>query len=257
MYDASVNVARLAQPARGGAQAFAEDARRLRVDGRRALRRQHDAAELRGLQEGSRVAVRDLEARPSSTTSRTTGACTGSTPWRLRFGNVYGPRQDPHGEAGVVAIFCGRILAGTRADDLRRRTADARLRVRRRRGRGDLVARRRSRCRRSDCSTHARSTSARGSARRSSTWRTSSSRKPGRRCRSSSRRSGRARRRIRSSTSARPSELLGWRPRVTLREGLANSFRWAAERHAARRSALAHDRTSFRRRARSRRRRRS
>jgi len=28
----------------------------------------------------------------------------------LRFGNVYGPRQDPDGEAGVVAIFCGRIL---------------------------------------------------------------------------------------------------------------------------------------------------
>ena len=28
----------------------------------------------------------------------------------LRFGNVYGPRQDPYGEAGVVAIFCGRIL---------------------------------------------------------------------------------------------------------------------------------------------------
>jgi UDP-glucose 4-epimerase len=28
----------------------------------------------------------------------------------VRFGNVYGPRQDPHGEAGVVAIFCGRLL---------------------------------------------------------------------------------------------------------------------------------------------------
>jgi UDP-glucose 4-epimerase len=28
----------------------------------------------------------------------------------VRFGNVYGPRQDPYGEAGVVAIFCGRIL---------------------------------------------------------------------------------------------------------------------------------------------------
>ncbi|HEY6101416.1 MAG TPA: NAD-dependent epimerase/dehydratase family protein, partial [Anaeromyxobacter sp.] len=28
----------------------------------------------------------------------------------LRYGNVYGPRQDPHGEAGVVAIFCGRLL---------------------------------------------------------------------------------------------------------------------------------------------------
>ena len=30
----------------------------------------------------------------------------------LRFGNVYGPRQDPHGEAGVIAIFCGKIRAG-------------------------------------------------------------------------------------------------------------------------------------------------
>ena len=32
----------------------------------------------------------------------------------LRFGNVYGPRQDPHGEAGVVAIFCGRYVKGER-----------------------------------------------------------------------------------------------------------------------------------------------
>ena len=30
----------------------------------------------------------------------------------LRYANVYGPGQDPHGEAGVVAIFAGRILAG-------------------------------------------------------------------------------------------------------------------------------------------------
>lgn len=28
----------------------------------------------------------------------------------LRYGNVYGPRQDPHGEAGVVAIFSSRLL---------------------------------------------------------------------------------------------------------------------------------------------------
>jgi UDP-glucose 4-epimerase len=27
----------------------------------------------------------------------------------LRFGNVYGPRQDPHGEAGVIAIFAGAV----------------------------------------------------------------------------------------------------------------------------------------------------
>ena len=30
----------------------------------------------------------------------------------LRYGNVYGPRQDVHGEAGVVAIFCGCLLEG-------------------------------------------------------------------------------------------------------------------------------------------------
>jgi UDP-glucose 4-epimerase len=32
----------------------------------------------------------------------------------LRYGNVYGPRQDPHGEAGVVAIFFGHLAAGER-----------------------------------------------------------------------------------------------------------------------------------------------
>jgi UDP-glucose 4-epimerase len=30
----------------------------------------------------------------------------------LRYPNVYGPRQDPHGEAGVVAIFSGQMLRG-------------------------------------------------------------------------------------------------------------------------------------------------
>ena len=30
----------------------------------------------------------------------------------LRYGNVYGPRQDVHGEAGVVAIFCGLAMDG-------------------------------------------------------------------------------------------------------------------------------------------------
>jgi UDP-glucose 4-epimerase len=32
----------------------------------------------------------------------------------LRLANVYGPRQDPAGESGVVAIFCARVLAGER-----------------------------------------------------------------------------------------------------------------------------------------------
>jgi UDP-glucose 4-epimerase len=30
----------------------------------------------------------------------------------LALGNVYGPRQDPHGEAGVIAIFSAKMLAG-------------------------------------------------------------------------------------------------------------------------------------------------
>ena len=32
----------------------------------------------------------------------------------LRLGNVYGPRQDPLGEAGVIAIFCGKLADGGR-----------------------------------------------------------------------------------------------------------------------------------------------
>jgi UDP-glucose 4-epimerase len=32
----------------------------------------------------------------------------------LRLGNVYGPRQDPLGEAGVIAIFCGLVASGGR-----------------------------------------------------------------------------------------------------------------------------------------------
>ncbi|HWL40213.1 MAG TPA: NAD-dependent epimerase/dehydratase family protein [Gemmatimonadaceae bacterium] len=38
------------------------------------------------------------------------GRVHGTESVSLRFGNVYGPRQDPGGEAGVVAIFCGRIV---------------------------------------------------------------------------------------------------------------------------------------------------
>jgi UDP-glucose 4-epimerase len=33
----------------------------------------------------------------------------------LRYGNVYGPRQDPLGEAGVIAIFCGKLVEGGKA----------------------------------------------------------------------------------------------------------------------------------------------
>ena len=40
------------------------------------------------------------------------GALWGMNGLSLRYANVYGPRQNPHGEAGVVAIFCSRLLAG-------------------------------------------------------------------------------------------------------------------------------------------------
>jgi UDP-glucose 4-epimerase len=40
------------------------------------------------------------------------GRLQGLSASALRLGNVYGPRQDPLGEAGVVAIFCGALLAG-------------------------------------------------------------------------------------------------------------------------------------------------
>jgi len=40
------------------------------------------------------------------------GRLYGVATTRLRLGNVYGPRQDPHGEAGVVAIFSGKLIDG-------------------------------------------------------------------------------------------------------------------------------------------------
>lgn len=43
---------------------------------------------------------------------RVLGDLEGYEVMALRFANVFGPRQDPSGEAGVVAIFLGRLLAG-------------------------------------------------------------------------------------------------------------------------------------------------
>lgn len=40
------------------------------------------------------------------------GAIHGMSGISLRYANIYGPRQNPLGEAGVVAIFCHRLLAG-------------------------------------------------------------------------------------------------------------------------------------------------
>ena len=56
-----------------------------------------------------RTAPRSSAAR--STSPRTTGS-TAPAHVSLRLGNVYGPRQEPHGEAGVVAIFMGLLHDG-------------------------------------------------------------------------------------------------------------------------------------------------
>ena len=74
---------------------------------------------------------------PPRATSPSTNGSTASPTIALRLGNVYGPRQDPLGEAGVIAIFCGRLRDGRAADRLRRRQADPRLHICGRRGRGD------------------------------------------------------------------------------------------------------------------------
>ena len=54
----------------------------------------------------------------------------------LRLGNVYGPRQDPLGEAGVIAIFCGRLREGGRPTVFGDGKPDPRLHICGRRGRG-------------------------------------------------------------------------------------------------------------------------
>ena len=72
------------------------------------------------------------------------GRLYGQSNVTLRLGNVFGPRQDPMGEAGVIAIFCGKLRDGTRPTIYGDGTPDARLHLRRRRraraaGRGPVV----------------------------------------------------------------------------------------------------------------------
>ena len=54
----------------------------------------------------------------------------------LRMSNVYGPRQNPHGEAGVIAIFCAAAAERRPVTVFGDGAPDARLRLRRRRRRG-------------------------------------------------------------------------------------------------------------------------
>ena len=87
---------------------------RLQLHRRRDLRRVRRAPRRRARRSNRsrRTARRSSPGR--STCGRTTG-CTDARHVALRYGNVYGPRQDPHGEAGVVAIFLGALAAGEQA----------------------------------------------------------------------------------------------------------------------------------------------
>ena len=143
----------------------------------------------------------------------------------LRYANVYGPRQDPHGEAGVVAIFCGRLLEGkpctifgdggqTRdyvfvGDVARANVLAAEKRLRR-------AAQRRHRRRdRRERRLHATWPAPPGSTGRPSThprgW--ASSAAP-------------------ASTRGRPVQAIGWRPEVPMADGLARTMEFFRKRGA-------------------------
>jgi nucleoside-diphosphate-sugar epimerase len=64
-----------------------------------------------GATDAARVAVRDQQDHDRAV-SRAWGGIFGTSGISLRYANVYGPRQDPAGEAGVIAIFCHRLLTG-------------------------------------------------------------------------------------------------------------------------------------------------
>ena len=141
---------------RGGAPA--RRAGRLRVVGRRRLRRVRRAGARDGAAAAAR-AVRDVEALRRGVPRDVEPPVRHRATSSLRLGNVYGPRQKPHGEAGVVAIFMGLLRDGGTPTIFGDGTPDARLRLRRRR--------RRARCCSRSSTTAASSTSAPASRRRS------------------------------------------------------------------------------------------
>ena len=107
-FDAGVNVVGTCDRARGSAGG-GRRALRLRLDGRRAVRRS-----------GRLPTSEDAPLRPLSPYGVGKAAAEsyvrfftreeGMSTISLRMANVYGPRQDPHGEAGVIALFCGAKL---------------------------------------------------------------------------------------------------------------------------------------------------
>ena len=109
--DADVNVLGTVARPRGGARA--RRAGRVLVDRRRHLRRVREPGD-GGVGAATAVARTARPSWPARSTSPPGTGCTGRRHVALRYGNVYGPRQDPHGEAGVVAIFLRAVADGRR-----------------------------------------------------------------------------------------------------------------------------------------------
>ena len=91
--------------------AGARDAGRLQLDRRRDLRRVRRARD-RGRAERRPLAPYGVSKLAGEEYLAAYNRLYGTRHVSLRYGNVYGPRQDPHGEAGVVAIFLGKLAAG-------------------------------------------------------------------------------------------------------------------------------------------------
>ena len=114
-FDAAVNVGGTANVLEA-ARAAERRPRRLRLHRRRDLRR--------GRRDSSCRSTRDAPIAPLSAYGQSKFAAEGYlalyerlyglSSIALRLGNVYGPRQDPLGEAGVIAIFCGLLQSGGR-----------------------------------------------------------------------------------------------------------------------------------------------
>ena len=113
-FDAEVNIIGLAQRPRGGTRR-PETERVVFAASGGTLYGEPDPRGPAGARVASppaAVALRGVEEGGASTTSSPTASCTRSSSRALALANVYGPRQNPHGEAGVVAIFADRLLRG-------------------------------------------------------------------------------------------------------------------------------------------------
>ena len=99
------------QRARGGPRARRR-ARRQQLDRRRDLRRRRDDPVRRARRRRCRRPPTARASSPPRATSALYERLYEQRSVTLRYGNVYGPRQDPLGEAGVIAIFCGLLERG-------------------------------------------------------------------------------------------------------------------------------------------------